>query len=499
MRFARPRISVIPLAILASHFMAQARAVGDEPNAETRSLKQEIHIRLLSVEAKGQPTADRIPATIESPITTEAEQTPLMPESSPSRSLSLIEAIDQSLITNPDLIAARQQEGVSQAMVGVAQKYPFNPFLQTRILPWGQKANGNNTSTFRYVLFSQTFELAHQQRFREQNAVAALDDVRWTIAQTELVSVAQTERLFLTALYQKALWQLAIVNTEMNAGLLGIIERQVKAGAASAADASIARIDANSARQQQKLAEAIYLTALEAVRRQLNLPDEATVDIRGDFDQFRWSAPKEAYEYCLGKNDGSTDEWSLEKLADELASIRPDVLAAQSRLAAFRANLSLAKASRMPNLMIGPFYNQDSDIYNIGFQAQTDVPIINGGKPLVGQRNAELRQQQIVWEQLRSRARIEGLTALERYERARLLLDPESARQSKDVPVELQKLEVLYKRGEVDILRVIQARTSLLQLRRAQLDILNEVAQAAATVTQMTGLRPHSLVTIETP
>ncbi|MBX9656034.1 TolC family protein [bacterium] len=480
--------------ILATPALGIVCAVGEDKTPESDPARQSTHIRLLSVQAKDSATAIQIPSSTESVPVEEGDAGSSIPSDASKTSLSLIEAIDQSLITNPDLIAARQQEGVGQAIVGVAQKYPFNPFLQTRILPWGQRANGNSASVYRYVLFSQTFELAHQQRFRKQNAMAALNDVRWTIAQTELVSVAQTERLFFTALYQKALWQLAVVNTDVVDGLLNIIERQLKAGAASASDVSIARIDANSARQQQKLAEANYLTALEAVRRQLNLPDEATIDVRGELDQFQWNETNEAYAYCLEKNEIAKQ--TQKKLADELASIRPDVLAAESRVSAFRANLSLAKANRVPNLMAGPFYSQDADIYYIGFQAQADVPIVNGGKPLVGQRNAELRQQQVVWEQLRARARIEGLTAIERYERARELLDPESTKQSKEVPTELQKLDELYKRGEVDILRVIQARTSLLQLRRAQLDILNEVAQASANVTQFTGLRPHAMVSI---
>ena len=48
--------------------------------------------------------------------------------------------------------------------------------------------------------------------------------------------------------------------------------------------------------------------------------------------------------------------------------------------------------------------------------------------------------------------------------------------------------------GEVDFLRVFTARTSLLQLRRAHLDALNELAQAAANLTAVTGLPPDALL-----
>ena len=44
------------------------------------------------------------------------------------------------------------------------------------------------------------------------------------------------------------------------------------------------------------------------------------------------------------------------------------------------------------------------------------------------------------------------------------------------------------------LLRVFAARASLLQARRAELDALNELTQAAAAVTLVTGLPPEALL-----
>lgn len=62
------------------------------------------------------------------------------------------------------------------------------------------------------------------------------------------------------------------------------------------------------------------------------------------------------------------------------------------------------------------------------------------------------------------------------------------------MPVELQRLEQQFEAGEVDMMRVFTARTSLLQLRRSYLDAINEVALSAAAVTAATGLPPDALI-----
>ena len=70
---------------------------------------------------------------------------------------------------------------------------------------------------------------------------------------------------------------------------------------------------------------------------------------------------------------------------------------------------------------------------------------------------------------------------------------------SERLPVELQKLEEQFVAGEVDILRVFQSRNSLIQNRRALLDSLNEIAQAAANVTAATGLPLETLLAPAAP
>ncbi|HVX62210.1 MAG TPA: hypothetical protein VHC19_16450, partial [Pirellulales bacterium] len=63
-----------------------------------------------------------------------------------------------------------------------------------------------------------------------------------------------------------------------------------------------------------------------------------------------------------------------------------------------------------------------------------------------------------------------------------------------NIPVELKKLEEQFMAGEVDAFRIFNARTSLIRLQQANLDMLNEAAQAAAQVTLSAGLPPDALL-----
>ena len=98
--------------------------------------------------------------------------------------------------------------------MNVAGVYPWNPFVQAQYLPNGRPfipgAPGNAIGQSSYYVWAmQRFELAHQRRHREDSAMAALGQIRWNIQQAELLNIAQTERLFFTALYQRQLLELA--------------------------------------------------------------------------------------------------------------------------------------------------------------------------------------------------------------------------------------------------------------------------------------------------
>ena len=391
--------------------------------------------------------------------------------------LSIRQAIETALTQNPDLVAQRQAEGVSSAALGVAQTYPFNPWVQVQATPYQDARVGGPGTTSHYVLLMQQFQLAGQQQHREEAACAALNGVRWTLLQAELLNVAQTQRLYFAALYQQGLRDLARANAENNQQLLTILERQLAAGQATAADAGMVRLDARSTRQQRQLAEANLQTALLDLRRHLGLSHQTPLALESEVSRWSWAVLNE------------------DQLVAHAAS-RPDVMAAHADIDAARANTNLANAARTPDLQIGPYYQRnDSGTNFLGFRAQMDLPVINNGLPLVRQREAELSQRAVAWQQLVIRAGLEAQAAGDRYERARQMLVETRDRDDHELPVELRRLEEQFKAGEVDVLRVMQARNSLIQSQRADLDTLNEVLLSATAVTAAAGVPLESLAT----
>jgi len=409
--------------------------------------------------------------------------------------ISLTDAVGRSLEQNPDLIALRHSDGVGSATLGVAQTYPFNPYVQVQATPYQDAKNQGPGTTAHYVLLIQNIQLANQQQFREEGASAALNTIRWNIHQAELLNVAQTQRLFLTALYLRGVMELAQASAVNNDELLRTLEKQLAAGNATAADVAIVRIDSRSTRQQARLAEATYQTALRDFRRQLNLSPVDHVKPAGDLRAMQWK-PISTLDLVQNAAELSIepDAATLEALASELAASRPDVLSARSDVDAARANLSLATASKTQDLQLGPYYQRTMDgTTSVGFRAQMDIPVFNSGAPLERQRHAELSQRVATWQQLHTRAALDAQAALERYRVALDLVSEQALEQSDSLPGEFQKLEKQFRAGEVDIIRVIQARTSLIQNRRAYLDSLNELAQSAANLTAAGGIAANLL------
>ena len=399
---------------------------------------------------------------------------------------SIQSAIETGLNQNPDLVALRQNDPVGTAVLGVAQTYPFNPFIQVQATPF-QHAPNNDTinagsgTTYHYVLLMQQIQLGHQQQFREDVATASLNGIRWNIIQAELLNVAQTERLYFAAIYQKGIWDLAKLNAKNNEDLLSILQIQQENGQATAADVAIVRLDVKSTRQQLRIAEANYQTALLDLKRHLCLPPDLEIQlVQSPFD---WSwQPAEVTELT------------------SMAMNRPDVMAARADADSARANTCLADANRIPDVQIGPYYQRtDSGISYLGFRAQMDLPVINNGTPMLRQRQAEFCQRVAAAQQIATRANLEAVAVGERYERARSLIENSAENTRVSVPIELQRLEEQFKANEVDILRVIQARNSLLQSQRADLDALNEVMQAAVAITASTGIPLESLATTTVP
>ena len=415
--------------------------------------------------------------------------------------LGLGDALATSLAMNPDLLTLRGAVDVSAAVVRVAGVYPWNPFVQAQFFPNGtpftpsSNPGGAAGNSNYYVWLMQRFELGHQRSHRQESAQAAFGQVRWNVRQAELMNVAQTERLYFTALYQRQLLDLAVDTQALAERLQNVLDRRFKSGIANAVEVSNARVAARQARRQRQLADATYNTALLALVQQMGLPPGTPVRLAGSLTDYHWTSVAAAY--CSLNPATPIDATAF---AAELAEARPDVQAARSGSAVAQANLSLARSARIQDVQAGPIYETaDDGTRYLGFRLQRDFGVFNNGAALVGQREAELRQQVVGYQQLRRRAANEAAAAIDRYERARAYAAEGAAEADATRSAELNQIVAQFEAGRADVLNVLAIQGNLLLDVRAALDLSNELAQAATMVTQTTGLPAERLLAAPGP
>jgi outer membrane protein, heavy metal efflux system len=405
--------------------------------------------------------------------------------------LTLDMAIAISLDRNEALVTLRAGEPVAQAMLEVARRYPWNPYIKAEVLPYARDPFGNLLAVRNTVYILQALELAHQQTYREASASAALNQVRWNVVAAELTNLATTEKLFFAALYLRDLRDLAARAASLNESLAADVERRFKSGLSKPGEEITARVSLRQSRKQAALADQNYRVALLVLQRQLNVPRDESFELVGRLEDFGWSSV-EGIGSIAGAASGRL---SSPQIAATLADERPDVRASQAGVDIAQANADLARANTVQNIQFGPYYERDEfETLFFGFAAQMTLPIWDSGKPLARQREAECAQRTIGYNALRVRARVEAQTALERYERARGLAEKERLNFAQALSGDLDRVKRQFEVGQADILNVFATQTALLQEQKAYLDLLNELAQSAADVTLTAGLPPARVV-----
>lgn len=464
--------------------------IASRSESKSRHMPQSSDMRGLTIRPVSQSKLLTEPASTGMDTATASDSTSAV-------ALPLPQLCAIAVSSNPDLVTLRQTERVSFAAKGVADTYPFNPFVQVQATPFQDAGHGGPNRMYHYVLLMQTIQLAHQQDFREQGAKCALNSTRWNIHQAELLTLAQAQRLYFTTLYQRGIRELAEASHENNLELLQILENQLNAGAATAADVAIVRVDASSTRQQQQLATANFQNALRDLARHLGIQPDLLPGVVGDLHEFRWQLPNLSSQHTESlQNDWNHAVISSTKAAVGWATARPDVMAARSEADVARANLGLASEAKTPDLQVGPYYQATADSTSfLGFRAQMDLPVVNNGEPLERQRLAEHHQRITAWHQAQRRAELEATAAMDRYADSLAAVHSETSdEESCDLATELDGLEKQFLAGEVDVVRVVQARNSLILNRRARLDLLNELSQAAADLVGATGIPIETIV-----
>lgn len=190
---------------------------------------------------------------------------PAAAETQTSRNLTLPQALQRALATNPRLTAAEREIGIATGRRIQAGAIP-NPELSAdvnNVLGTGDYRGTRSAETTLQI--SQLVEFPGKRNARIAAASAELDSTRWQRQAERLEVLSETAIAFVTVL--SAQRRIAIFDTLIASldGLLPLLQRRIDEGASSPADIARAKVAADLLRIERERTK----TALAIARREL--------------------------------------------------------------------------------------------------------------------------------------------------------------------------------------------------------------------------------------
>jgi len=418
------------------------------------------------------------------------------------QSLSLQAALYGAVTNNPDLVTLRNSNIASAEAVEVARHFPttLNPTLWVDYRPislipqntfgtTGNTTNGAvgggvparpkaNTpyyahgSGFLYISVRQPVELGHQTTHRYRIAQAALCQQQWNVVSAEMLTLVQAYRFFQTAAYRREKLRVAGQLADFNDRLIQTLRRRLEANQVGPADVVLAEVENQATRQQVTVARQDYVNALADLRNQVGIPDSA--------------ASTEPFGgFILPRAIPDLDEEGLVAMA---LQSKPEIHAARAQVAGAQSAVRLARADRFPNPVIGPEYQTDEvRVQYVGLVYITPIPILNNGRPLVMQREADHRRSLAALQQVERRTAVQVRSAASKWNAANRLVN-QTTGLTESLRVQVGRLERLFEDNQADLTKLLQARQRLIQLENAELDAVWQATQAQADLLTALGV-----------
>ncbi len=149
--------------------------------------------------------------------------------------------------------------------------------------------------------------------------------------------------------------------------------------------------------------------------------------------------------------------------------------------------VSLARADRIPIPSVGPAYEKSETAESFyGIALTSPLPLLNTGKTLVLQREAECHRDAVVLDQWCQRVRTEVRSSLARWEQARQSL-VRSRDWARSIDVEAGRMRDLYDAGQANLVKLLEVQRRHLAAESLRLDALWRATQAYADLLAALG------------
>ncbi len=384
----------------------------------------------------------------------------------------LIKLIEKAFDQNPSLQAAmfRLQQAEASAQIAGAIRYPslgiglggnkqkqlFNPF------------GSFETTNYNLALSSQ-WEIDVWGKVRDQHSstIALLEASGYDAAALRLTVISQIAKAWFNAkelLYQRDLAKRSADSFDSN---LKILENRYQSGLVQAFDLRLSRSQAAVVRSQVSVGES-------ALDQSIRLLETLIGEYPGRSIEVTKELPAAGKPIPAG-------------MPASLLEARPDLRAAERRLAAMGANFDLAKKNRLPDITLtGTLGQASSELDNLldsdnsiwSIAGNITAPIFRGGQLSAKRRQAEAQFNEQVsnYESAILNAFREVETALANQTYLVNLVDELSvaAEQSNKA---LDQAWLLYERGLLDITGVLDAERRSFETQSQSISAINRVIQ----------------------
>ena len=385
----------------------------------------------------------------------------------PTGTLDLVSAIRLALLQNPELKVYSYEIRAREARALQAGLLP-NPEFDVEIENFGGNRSVSGFGASETTLaIGQLIELAGKRSKRSRVAMLESDLAVWDYETKKLdvyFQVAQNLVDVLAAQERVALQQELVNLAEQ---FLRSIERRVKAGKVSPAEASRATVELSSAQIELENAR----RALQAARKRL----AAT-----------WGSSEPRFEKVVGSLETVSEPPPLQKLRVALGQ-NPDIARWVVEMRHRESVLALEKAGRIPDPIISGGVRHFNEVGDQGFVVNLSIPLPIFDRNQGAIQEAELLKRQAEYQKKSVQIAIETYLSQVYQSLSASYFEAFSLR-DKILPQAQQAFDIInegYLSGRFRFLDVLDARRTMFEARSRYLEALKNYHQLTAELERL--------------
>jgi outer membrane protein, heavy metal efflux system len=298
----------------------------------------------------------------------------------PLHSMTVDEAVECALKSNPELQAFRLEEEVIKGQ-GEKARLPLraNPTVEGNLARKGKSPVEEGSKRFTDYGFklSQEFEIAGQRGLRISIADKDLKRTGLEIKDRERTLIYEVKDAFARSVASKKKIELTKEVIKLQQELLDATVTKFQAGDVSALQVNLAEVELSKAKRENLLAEREYKENLLALQGLLGSKPDPAFSVEGALSIENFSLPDK------------------DRLIMSTLSRRPDILAVSEEIDSTKSAVELVKKETVPNITVGGFYDRDERRNVVGVEFSIPIPFFDRKQAEVREALARAQQARI--------------------------------------------------------------------------------------------------------